>query len=218
MPGKPPAGQRTVRCHRNIIFRAQPGHFPLFLPEDQIIVPLNGDKFGKSFSLCQCVGFGKLIGKTVGNADVTNLSLLHHTVQPVHNIIKGRLIVPHMINIKVYIIKPQILQTGIDHLFNVLLSGDTGSDFILGTGQKLCCHHHIFPPGEISQRTAKILFAGAALISDGCIEKVHSQLQPPPDHRPGMFFIQCPAVLAISGISKAHASHADAGNCKIRIA
>src|SRR5699024_5503191 len=80
MFGKPSSCQRAVRCHCNIILCAQLCHFPLFLPEDQIIMTLNGHKLCKPFFFCQSVGFCQLIGKTVGDADVADFPCPDHPV------------------------------------------------------------------------------------------------------------------------------------------
>ena len=43
--------QRTVRRERNAIFPAEGYHFPLLLPEDEVIMPLYRDEFAKSLLL-----------------------------------------------------------------------------------------------------------------------------------------------------------------------
>ena len=63
--GKPPAGQSAVRGHGNVLLPAVGCHLPFLFPEDQVVVPLNGDKFGKALFLRQGVGLGELPGKAV---------------------------------------------------------------------------------------------------------------------------------------------------------
>ena len=122
-----------------------------------------------------------------------------------------------MVDIQVDIVQPQILQAGVDHLFNVPLAGNTGGNFLLGAWQELGGNHHILPLREILKRPAQVLLAGAALVADGGVEEVDPQFQPPLDNFPGMFLIQRPAVLAVSRVAEAHASHADAGHRQVRI-
>ena len=81
--GKPAACQGTVRCHGDVVLGAKFCHLPFFLPEDQVIVALDGDELRKSFFLCQGIGLGQLIGKAVGDADIADLSGLYGAVQPV---------------------------------------------------------------------------------------------------------------------------------------
>ena len=63
-----------------------------------------------------------------------------------------------------------------------------------------------------------LLLAGAVLVANGRVEKVHAQLQPPLDDFPGGSLVQGSAVLAGGGVAKAHAPHADAGHVQIGIA
>ena len=86
-------------------------------------------------------------------------------------------------------IHSQVFQTGVDHTLDMLLSGNTALDFLLGAGQELGGDHHFIPLGKIPQGPAYILLAGAALISYGCIEEVDSQLQTVPDNFTGMLLI-----------------------------
>ena len=105
---KASAGQSTVRRHGNVVLSAEFCHFPLLLPENQIVMSLNRDKPGKSFFFGKCVCLSQLIGKTVGNTNVPNLSGLYNTIKAIHDIIKRRLIIPHMVNVEIHIIEPQI--------------------------------------------------------------------------------------------------------------
>ncbi len=122
-----------------------------------------------------------------------------------------------MVNIKIHIVKAQILEAGVNHLRNVLLAGDAGGDFLLGSGQELGGNHHILPFCKIPYRPAHILLAGSALIADGGVEEVDPQLQSAPNDLTGVGLIQRPAVLAVGCIAKAHATHADAGNRQVGV-
>lgn len=51
----------------------------------------------------------------------TDFTRFYHPIEPVHDVIERRFIVPHVVNIQIHVIKAQILQAGIDHLFNVPL-------------------------------------------------------------------------------------------------
>ena len=179
---------------------------------------LNGDEFGKALPLCQGVGLGQLIGKAVGDTDIPDFSRLYHPVQPIQNVVERCLIVPHVIDIQVDVVKSKVLQAGVHHLLDVLLPGSPRGDLLLGAGQELGGHHHILPPGKVPDRPAHILLTGAALVGDGSVEEVDPQLQSPPDDLPGVFLVQRPAVLAVLCVAEAHAPHADAGNRQIRIA
>ena len=97
----------------------------------------------------------------------------------------------------------------------MLLAGDAAVNFFPGTGQKLGSNDHVIPFREIPNGPAQILLAGAALVSNRRIKEVDPQFQPAADNLPGMLFVQSPAVLAVSGIAKSHASHAHAGHLKL---
>ena len=65
------------------------------------------------------------------------------------------------------------------------LAGDARRDFLLRPGEEFGGHGHVFPPGEVPEGPAQVLFAGAALVGDGGVEEVHAQLQRPLVHTPG---------------------------------
>ena len=212
MSGKTAAGQRTVRRHGDVVLCAQFCHLSFLLPEDQIIMALNRHEFCESFFFRQCIGFCQLVGKAVGNTDISRFSGLDDPVQSVHDVKKGRLVVPHMVNVQIHIIDAEIFQACIDHLFNMLLSGNSGSDFLLRARQKLCRYNHILPLCKIPERTPYILFTGAALIADSGVKKINSKFQTAPDDLTGMFLVQGPAVLPVLCISKSHTSHTNPGH------
>ena len=169
----------------------------------------------EAFLLGQGVGLGQLIGETVGDADVAGLAGLYNSVQPVQNVVQGRLVVPHVVDVEVHIVHPQIFQAGVNHLLNVALARDAVLDFFRGAGQEFGGYHHLVPAGKVSQGPAQILLAGAALVGDGGVEKVDSQFQAAADDLPGVFLVQGPAVLAVFGVAEPHASHADAGDVQV---
>ena len=109
----------------------------------------------------------------------------------------------------------QILQAFLQQTADVLLSGNTCLDLLVGAGEKLGGHHHLIPPGKVPQGPAQVLLAGAALIADGGVEEVDAQLQTAPDDLPGVRLVNGPAVLAVGGVPKAHAPHADAGHLQV---
>ena len=115
-------------------------------------------------------------------------------------------------------VHPQVLQTLLQQAANVRLSGNTCLDLFVGAGEKLGGHHHLVPLGKVPQGPAQVLLAGAVLITDGSIEEVDAKFQPLLDDLPGVFLVNCPAVLAVGGVAKAHAPHADSGHSQIRIA
>ena len=86
-----------------------------------------------------------------------------------------------MIDIQVNIVQPQILQTGVDHLLDMLPAGDSVCDLIRSAGQKFGGYHHILPFCKVPKCPAQVLLTGAALVADRCIKKVDAQLQSPFD-------------------------------------
>ena len=94
----------------------------------------------------------------------------------------------------------------------MLLAADSRCDFVFRAGKKLRGHYHILPLGEVPEGPAQILLAGAVLIANGGVEKVHTQLQRPLDDPAGMLLVNGPGVLAIPGLAKAHTAQADARN------
>ena len=111
----------------------------------------------------------------------------------------------------------EIFQAGIDHPLDVHLSGHARFDLLRRARQKFGGHHNAVPFREIFKRPAKILFAGAALVADGRIEKVHAKLQPPPDNLPGILLVDGPAVLSVPRVAESHTSHTDAGHLQFGI-
>ena len=80
MFGEPPACQGAVGRHGDVVFMTELRHLPFLLPENQVVVPLDGNEFGKAFLFSQGVGLGQLVGEAVGNADIPDLARLHHPV------------------------------------------------------------------------------------------------------------------------------------------
>ena len=174
-------------------------------------MPLDGDEFSKAFLFCQGISLGDLPGKAVGDADVSGFSRLHYAVQPIHDIFDRRLPVPHVINIEIYIVHTEIVKACVYHVFNMLLPADAAFDLFLCPGKEFRGNDYIIAFCEVAKRPADILFACAALISDSRIVEVDAQIQSALNDLSCMFFIDGPAVLSASGISEAHASHADPG-------
>ena len=176
---------------------------------------LYGDKLLETFLFSQCICLGKLVGKAVGNSDIPGFSFFYDLIQALHNIIKRSLIIPHMVNIQIYIVHPQIFQTGIDHSLNMFLSGDSLMDLFRRPGKKFRSHYHIFSLCKVPESPAYILFTGAALVSDSCIKKINPKIQSFFNNLPGMFLVYGPAVLSVFGVSKSHTSHTDPGYCQV---
>ena len=102
--GKTSSCQSAVRRHSNIVFCTELCHLPLFLAENQVIMPLYRNKLLETFLFRQRICLGKLVGKAVGNSDITGFSFFYDPVQAIHNIIERRLMIPHMVNIQIYIV------------------------------------------------------------------------------------------------------------------
>ena len=178
---------------------------------------LYGDKFGKSLPLCQGVCLGQLVGIAVGNTDISGLALLHHIVQPLHDIVERALIVPHVVDVQIHIVHAQIFQALVYHLLDMGLGCDAGLHLLGRAGQELGGHHHLIPLCEILQRPAQVLLTGAALVGDGRVIEIDARLQTFFDDLSCVLLIDGPGVLSLSGVSKAHAPHADAGDIQIRV-
>ena len=133
---------------------------------------LYGHKFRKSFFFCQSVRLGELVGITVGDADVSRLACLHHIVQPFHNVIKRCGIIPHMVNIQIYIIHSQILKALIDHHLYMLLRGHALFDFLRCAGKEFRSDYDVISLCKVFERTPKILLTRTTLIPDRRIIKV----------------------------------------------
>ena len=126
-----------------------------------------------------------------------------------------RLPVPHVIDIQIHIVHPQVLQAFVDHAFDVHLPGNAVFNFVPGAGQEFRGHYHLIPFGKVPQGPAGKLLTGTVLIRDGSVIEIDAQFQSVPDDLPGMLLIQRPGMLSLAGIAKAHAPHADAGNVQV---
>ena len=217
MLGETPPSQGAVRRHGNVFLAAEGSHLPFLLPEDQVVVPLHGDKLGKPLPVSQIVRPAQLPGEAVGNADIAGLSLLHHLVQTVQKVIEWCLIVPHVVNVQVHMVHPQVFQTLFQHGPDMLLAGNPCGDLLVGAGEKFGGYHHLVPFGKVPKGPAQVLFAGAGLVGNSGIEKVDPQFQASPDNLPAVCLIHRPAVLSMGGVAKPHAPHADPRDCQIRI-
>ena len=117
--------------------------------------------------------------------------------------------VPHVIDIKIHIVHSEILKTCVDHILDMFLSADAAFDLLLCSGKELCCHNDILTLRKVTECTAYILFACAALVPDRCIKEIDAQIKCVLNDLSGMFFINGPAVLSSSGITESHAAKAD---------
>lgn len=100
-------------------------------------MPLYRDEFAKSLLLGQGIGFGQLPGKAVGNADGAHLACLYDAIEAIHDFIERRSVIPHMIDIQIHIIHPQMLQAPIQQIGDMLLAADAGGDLLGGAGHDL---------------------------------------------------------------------------------
>ena len=178
---------------------------------------LEGDEGGKPLGPSQVVGFAQLPGKAVGDAKVPDLARLHHLVQPLQDVVQRGLIVPHVIDVEVDVVHTQVLQTLVHHPADVLLAADAVCDLLVGSGEEFGGHHHLLPPGKVPEGPAQVLFAGAALVTDGGVEEIDAALQALAEDGPAVRLIQGPGVLAVVGIAEAHAPHADARDPEVRV-
>ena len=76
--------------------------------------------------------------------DIPCFSCFYDPVQAIHDLIKGRLIIPHMVNVEIHIIHAEIVKAFINHLFNILLSGNSRLYILFCAGKELGCHHKVF--------------------------------------------------------------------------
>ena len=116
-----------------------------------------------------------------------------------------------MIDIKIHIVHPEITKACVDHVLNMLLSGDPLFDLFRSSWKEFRGYHYIFSFSEVTERTSHILLTGSALIRDRRIVEIHAEVKSSFNDLSGMFFIERPAVLAFRRISKSHAAHADTG-------
>ena len=116
-----------------------------------------------------------------------------------------------MIDIQIHIVHPEITEACVDHVLDMLLSGNTIFDFLRSSWKEFRGYHYIFSFCEVTERTSHVLFTGSALICDRRIVEIHAEVKALLNDLPGMLFIERPAVLPFRGISKSHTSHADTG-------
>ena len=153
---------------------------------------LDGNKFCKSLFFRQPIGLCQLPCETVGNADIPSFSRLHNIVQSLHDVIKRRLVIPHMINVQIHVVHAEIFKALIDHALYMLLPCNSPCNLILCTGQEFCRHHHLVTLGKIPQRPSHILLACAALITDCRVKEIDTKFQALPDYFTGMFLVKRP--------------------------
>ena len=87
-------------------------------------MPLDRDELRKAFFFCKGIGLGDLPSKAVGDTDISGLACLHDAVQTVHDVFDGRLPVPHVIDVQIHVVHPEVLEACVDHVLDVLLSAD----------------------------------------------------------------------------------------------
>ena len=74
--------------------------------------------------------------------------------------------------------------------------------------------HDLVAAGEILQRPADDLLAGAVGIDVGGIEEVDAEFQRPLDERPALLLVERPGMVAAIGRSVRHAAETQARNLK----
>ena len=215
--GKPPARKRAVRRHSYVFLAAEPCHLPFFLPKDQVVVSLHRYELCKAFPFGKRVRLCKLIGEAVGNPDITDLARSDGIVQALHNVVKRRIVIPHMANVQIHIVHSEILEAFIQHSLHMPLSGNARFQLRIGPGQEFRRNHNIITLRKVPNRSAEILFACSALVGDRRIKEVDAQLQPFFDDCTGMRFIDRPAMLAVSRFSASHTTHTNTGYTQIGV-
>ena len=126
------ACQGAIWHHGDVVLGAELGHLALLLAEDEVVVVLDGDEFGKALVLGQGVGLGELVGKAVGDAYIPRLARLHHAVEAVHDVVERHAVVPHVVDVEIDVVHAEVVQTGVNHGLNVLLRRDAALYFLVG--------------------------------------------------------------------------------------
>ena len=217
MLGKTTAGQGAVRRHGDVFFGAKLGHFALLLAEDEVVMILHADKFREAFLFSEGVRLRKLIGVAVRDADVAHLAGADNIIQPFHDLVEGRRVVPHVIDVEIDVVHAEIAQAGVHHLFDVLLAAYAGRDLLRRAWEKFCRDDNLVAFCEIAQRTAEVSLARPALIADGCVKKIDAAVEPVFHDLARRGFIDGPAVLSVFSIAEAHTAHTDARDSEITI-
>ena len=181
-------------------------------------MPLNGHKLRHAVHTGVVIRLRQLPRIAVRDADGADLAGLHRVVQPLHNLLNGRAIIPHVADVQINVVHTETLQACIEAVFHVLLPRHVVCNLLVGARLKFRRQHHVLAAGKIAQHTADKHLARAALVAHRRVKKVDAVLERRFDDLVGAFLIQRPAVLPRGRFAKAHAAKANARNIQVRVA
>ena len=136
---------------------------------------LHADELRPAASFGQRIHLRHLIGVGIGDADVASFARAHGLVHAFQDFLGGRLVVPDVVDVEIYIIHAEVLQAAVYIIKHMLPSIYALQDFLVRARQELRGHHHVLASGHVAQGTAYKLFRGSQLIGYGRIEEVHAE-------------------------------------------
>lgn len=175
-------------------------------------MPLDGDEFLPAALFGQRIGFGKLPGEAVGNADGAHFSACHRPVQGFEVVGNRCAVVPHVADVEIDVIHAEILQAFVEHTGDMLTAADAGGNVFGRARQEFGGDDDFVALGQFAQRAAEVLFAGTALVADGGVEEVHAQFQTARKDGMSVVVADGPRVHPALAVTETHAAEADAGN------
>lgn len=173
---------------------------------------LHADETGPAVPLGDVLRLGELPRVHRTRPDVAGLARLHHVVQGLHGLLDRRRPVPAVDLVEVDVVGAQTAQAVVD-LGHDRLAGQPAT---VGPRPHLAVHlggqHDLVAAGEVGQRPADDLLAGAVGIDVRGVEEVDPCLDGLPYEGPAGLLVQRPAVGTAIGGAVAHTTQADAGD------
>ena len=168
------------------------------------------DEAGPAVLLGDAEGAGELPGVHRRGADIAGLAGLHDIVQRFERLLDRRLVVETVDLIEVDIVHAEPAQAVVD-LGEDRLARQAGA---IGAGTHpavdLGRDHHLVAAGEILDRPAEDLLAGAERIAIRGVEEIDAGFERLLDERPALLLAEAPGMVAAIAAAIAHAAEADA--------
>jgi hypothetical protein len=143
-------------------------------------------------------------------ADVARLAGLDDVVERLERLLDRRAVVPAVDLVEVDVVHAQAAKAVVDLGHDRSAGQAAAVGALMHLAVDLGGDHHLVAPGEVGQRVAEDLLAGAGRVDVGGVEEVDALLERAPDEPAALLGRQRPRVSSPGGLPEAHAPEADA--------
>src|SRR5258705_7770060 len=142
--------------------------------------------------VCSIQRLCKLPGVHRRGANIARLATLDYIVQGFECFLNGRVFIPAMNLIEVYVIRTEALQACLDFEHNRFARQPACVNILVRWEVDLSGNYHFFTSCEVTKRAPDNLFAGAIGVAVCSVEEVDAEFERALNERPAVFLVERP--------------------------